>query len=110
MSWVLLAAVVLTLVGVAVAWLLRKPRVLVLGTEMAEARRRDEEVRRGQSPLPQRSYGARESSLVRPQEVPLDEEIRAVVLRFAACDDAARRKMRQAISTDEFYQLMLYAQ
>lgn len=99
MRWVLLAAVVLTLVAVAVAWLRRKPGVVVLGTEIAEARRRDEEVRRGQSPLPQRSYGARESSLIRPQEVPLDGEIRAVVQRFAAGDDAARRKMRQGIST-----------
>jgi hypothetical protein len=110
MSWTLLAAVVLTLVAVAVAWLLRKPGVIVLGTQMAEARRRDEEVRRGQSPLPQRSYDARESSLVRPREVPLDGEIGAVVQRFAAGDDTARRTMRQAISTDEFYQLMLYAQ
>src|SRR5688572_10243851 len=112
MRWALLAAVVLTLVAVAVAvaWLRRKPGVVVLGTEIAEARRRDEEVRRGQSPLPQRSYGARESSLIRPQEVPLDGEIRAVVQRFAAGDDAARRKMRQGISTDEFYQLMVYAQ
>lgn len=108
MRWVLLAAVVLTLVVILV-WLLRKPGVVVLGTELAEARRRDGEVRRGQSPLPQRFYGARESSLVRPQEVPLDGEIRAVVQRFAAGDDATRRKMRQGISTDEFYELMTYA-
>lgn len=106
---VLLAVIVLTLLALVVWQLRRASGVVVLGGEIAEARRRDAQVRRGPSPLPPGSYTAREQSLVHPEEVPLDAEIREVVERFAASDETTRRSMREAISTDEFYLLATFA-
>lgn len=110
MKWVI-AAVVLVMLVLLISRLAQKRSVIVLGQELANARERDERVRRnaGRSPLPPRSYSTREKSLVHPEEVPLDTELRAVAQRFANADDTTRRKMQMAISTDEFYDLMTFA-
>jgi hypothetical protein len=82
---------------------------------MADARRREEERLAApgleESPLVGRVYDkwAGEFDLSDPKHAQLDEELAAFCRRFAASDADTRRVLRRAISMDEFYTLIAFA-
>jgi hypothetical protein len=90
-------------------------RVHVLGQQMADARRKEEErlLTPGveESPLAGRSYDkwAGEFDLSDPRHSPLDDKLVAFCRRFAASDADARRLLRRSISMDELYTLIAFA-
>lgn len=93
----------------------RKPRTLVLGQQLADARRaEDARVASGPSspsPMPKDTYSTDEGLLARlnPKPLPLDLELRDLCRRAATLDADAHARMRHAISMDEFYTLLEFS-
>ena len=93
----------------------RKPRTLVLGQQLADARNAERERVASEpifpSPMPKDTYAANEGVLasLNPKPLPLDVELKELCRRAAALDADAHRKMRRAISMDEFYTLLAFS-
>jgi hypothetical protein len=93
----------------------RKPRTLVLGQQLADARNAERErVAREPtlpSPMPKDTYAANEGVLasLNPKPLPLDVELKELCRRAAALDADSHRKMRRVISMDEFYTLLAFS-
>lgn len=93
----------------------RKPRTLVLGQQLADARKAENERVASQptlpSPMPKDTYPAIECVLemFNPKSLPLDLELKELCRRAAALDADAHAKMRHAISMDEFYTLLAFS-
>src|SRR5262249_40626595 len=89
---------------------------VVLGTELAEAARREEEWKKRpramESLLPEGGYDfwRGETNLVSPAPTSLDGELRAVCETYAAATVEEREKLRDSISMQGFGTLMTFAQ
>jgi hypothetical protein len=89
---------------------------IIIGKELASAA--DAEERRKarenveSSPMPDQVYDfwRGEMSLIRPVALPLDAATAELCARFMAADGPARERMRAAISMNEFYTLLTFAQ
>lgn len=90
-------------------------KVYVLGQQMADAIRKEEERLSTpgveESPLAGRSYDkwVGEFDLSDPRHAPLDDVLAAFCNRFSASDANARQLLRRSISMDEFYTLITFA-
>jgi hypothetical protein len=108
MTWLVIVAAV-----VLIVMILRRPRAIVIGTELAAASaaeaKRAARNDLGPSPIPPGSYSSLEASLNVVVESPLDVALRKVVRQYAAADSATRPAMRDATSMDEFYTLLTFA-
>ena len=93
----------------------RKPSTLVLGQQMADARKAERErVAAGPtspSPMPKDSYPTDNGVLasLSPKPLPLDIELKELCRRAAALDAGAHARMRHAISMDDFYTLLAFS-
>jgi hypothetical protein len=93
----------------------RKPRTLVLGQQLADARKAENERVASEptfpSPMPKETYPTNESvrASLDPKPLPLDFELKELCRRAAALDADAHRKLRRAISMDEFYTLLAFS-
>src|SRR5688500_2093297 len=93
----------------------RKPRALVLGQQLADARKAERaRVASGpnsSSPMPKDTYPTDEGILawLKPKQLPLDIDLKELSRRAAALDADAHARMRHAISMDEFYTLLAFS-
>jgi hypothetical protein len=93
----------------------RKPQTLVLGQQLADARKAERErVASGPSspsPMPKDTYPTDEGVLasLNPKPLPLDIELKELCRRAAALDADAHARMRHAISMDEFHTLLAFS-
>ena len=93
----------------------RRPRTVVIGQEMANARAAQEQRLANPpgmpSPLPAAKYGSDAEGLafLNPTPLALDSELAEVCRRMAALEPAARARVRQSISMDEFYTLLAFS-
>jgi hypothetical protein len=95
----------------------RSRRFVVLGEQMAQARRAEEarpsSLKNAPSPLPanlQYDSWRGDLDLSNPVELPLDGELRALCQRFEVSDLATRSELRDTASMDDFYTLLAYSQ
>jgi hypothetical protein len=93
----------------------RKPPTLVLGQQLADARKAEHaRVSSGPSspsPMPKDTYPTDEGvlALLNPKPLPLDIELKDLCRRAAALDADTHGRMRHAISMDEFYTLLAFS-
>lgn len=93
----------------------RKPPTLVLGQQLADARKAERERIAGgtgsPSPMPKDTYPKDEGilALLDPKPLPLDVELKELCQRATALDANAHGRMRHAISMDEFYTLLAFS-
>ncbi len=100
---------------VVVALLFRSRRAVVIGAQIAEADAR-ERLHRQQyahipSPLPPRKYHAEdgEMTLIDPQVVDLDRELRSICSRANGFSEEERQDFRNGATIDDFYTLLNFA-
>jgi hypothetical protein len=111
------AVIVVAVVGVAAVMVFRSrsPKYILIGQQLADARRADETRLAkgpvGPSPMPSGAYDAErgESSLISVSVVPFDEELQALVRQFRGWDAEKREAVRRTISMDEQYTLIQFA-
>jgi hypothetical protein len=98
---------------IAIVMLLRRPRPIVLGTQLASAfaaeKQRLARGGHGPSPMPPGGYSSVEANLNAPVQSPFDLALRDFVRRYAAADPDTRMDMRDATSMDELYTLLTFA-
>jgi hypothetical protein len=94
----------------------RRPQTYVIGQQLADARRAEQERlargASGPSPLPAHlRYDAWQGDfdLSNPAPSPLDAELSALCQRFAASDDLARSRIRDSASMQDFYTLLSFS-
>jgi hypothetical protein len=92
----------------------RRPRTVVIGTEMAAARSaetRHQQHSRGPSPLGGVSYrlAAGESDLFRFVDVPVDEQVASVVVSAPTLNGQALVDLRGALTQEDLYTLLTFA-
>lgn len=92
-------------------------RIVIIGEEMAQARRaeaaRPPGLKNAPSPLPtdlRYDYWLGDLNLSDPVERPLDRELSALCQRFAASDLPTQSRLRDTASMDDFYTLLSYGQ
>src|SRR5215472_17425825 len=89
--------------------------VFVIGQQMADARRKEEERLAAsgaeKSPLAGLSYDkwAGDFDLTDPKRVPLDDELAAFCRGFSTSEAGTRQHFRRSIGMDEFYTLLTFA-
>lgn len=92
----------------------RKPPTLVLGEQLADARKAERARVEGglssPSPMPKDTYPTDEGifAALDPKLLPLDIELKELCWRAASLDAESHARMRRAISMDEFYTLMAF--
>ena len=94
----------------------RKPRTLVLGQQWADAREAERERVASEptlpSPMPKDTYPANQGVVLaslNPKPLPLDVELKDLCRGAAALDAESHRKLRHAISMEEFYTLLAFS-
>lgn len=109
----LLMMIVIVIVLIAIAYRARRPRPIILGTELARAHavetQRLARGTSGPSPMPKEEYARTHCNLVDPQLIELDRAIRELVVRYGTSDAASRASMRDSITADEIYTLAAFA-
>jgi hypothetical protein len=92
-----------------------KPPTLVIGQQLADARKVERERVASEpslpSPMPKDTYPADEGVLasLNPKPLPLDIELKDLCRRAAMLDADTHERMRHAISMDEFYTLLAFS-
>jgi hypothetical protein len=91
----------------------RRPHTIVLGQELANARRAEQARVASEpeliSPMPKDRYPQEDClAALDPQRLPLDSEIAELCRTAAALDAEANARMRRAISMDESYTLLAF--
>jgi hypothetical protein len=105
---------VFAVVPVLLRWLQRKD-ALVLGQHLAAAdtaeQRRKQRGDMPKSPMPDGTYDfwRGEQSLIGPTQNSLDSALREFCRAFAEADEDSRARIRESISTDEFYTLLMFS-
>lgn len=93
----------------------RRPRTVVLGQQMANARAAEQQRLANPpdvpSPLPAATYDSAEGSrdFLNPTPLALDSQLAELCRRIAALEPAARAATRRSISMREFYTLLTFA-
>jgi hypothetical protein len=93
----------------------RRARTLVIGQEMADARRAEQKRLASPpdlpSPMPISGYNFDDGylSLLNPKPLALDSEVAQLCRSTAALEPAAQVRVRQSISMDEFYSLLTFS-
>jgi hypothetical protein len=93
----------------------RKPPVLVLGQQMADARKAERARVEGKpslpSPMPKDTYPTDFGifAALNPKRTALDIELKELCQRAASLDADSHATMRRAISMDEFYTLLAFS-
>lgn len=93
----------------------RKPQTLVLGQQLADARRAERaRIASGPnspSPMPKDTYPTEEGILaaLNPKPLPLDSELKDLCRRAAKLDADSHARMRRTISMEEFYTLLAFS-
>ena len=113
---VVVTGLLLVVIPMAVLSQHEKKKAVVIGENQAKAAIAEEQRKQkgdsGKSPMPATIYDfwRGEGSLVNPVKNSLDSELSELCQRFAKSDAQVRAAMRNSISMDEFYTLLLFSQ